>query len=487
MPEYLSPGVFVEEVSSGIKPIEGVGTSTGAFIGIAQRGPIGKPVLVTNWTQYTSTYGDFIDAGYLAYAVYQFFNEGGTRCYVIRAAKGSATTLSKATTAAMGSLVVRANSEGKWGNSLSVVVADETALPAATVRADYFKLSISYDGEVVETYDNLTMDDTQPDHLLKRLNSKWVEAVDSGNARPSNGTANLAGGLDGDNLLASDWAGATGFINAFDPVDDINIVAIPDAVGEPTVIQSAYTYCLNRKDCFYVADTPKNLDVQGVAAFRSVTGNFNSSYAAIYYPWISVSDPLTGRSKLTPPSGAIVGTYSYTDVTRGVHKAPAGIDVGYLNSATGVERVVTKGEHDTLNPIGVNVIRTFPGAGTVVWGARTLSADSEWRYVNVRRLFLFLEETIDEGTQWVVFEPNTPLLWGKVKRNITAFLTTVWRDGALFGSTAAEAFFVKVDAENNPPEVVDAGRLVIEVGVAPVKPAEFVIIRISQKTLGKAG
>jgi phage tail sheath protein FI len=487
MPEYLSPGVYVEEVSSGIKPIEGVGTSTGAFIGIAERGPIGKPRLITNWTQFTATFGGFSANGYLAYAVYQFFNEGGTRCYVIRAAKGSATTLKKAETAAMGSLVVRANSEGNWGNALSAVVADETALPGGSVRPDYFKIGVVYKGEVVESYDNVTMDDTKPDHVLKRVDSKWMEMVDNGTIRPPNATANLTGGLDGDTLQTPDWAGATGFINAFDPVDDINIVAIPDAVGDPTVTQNAYTYCLNRKDCFFVADTPDNLDVQGVANFRQVTGNFNSSYAAIYYPWISVSDPLTGKSKFTPPSGAVVGTYSYTDVARGVHKAPAGIEVGYLNSAIGVKSVVTRGEHDTLNPIGVNVIRSFPGAGTVVWGTRTLSADSEWKYVNVRRLFLFLEETIDEGTQWVVFEPNTPMLWGKVKRNITAFLTNVWRDGALFGTTAAEAFFVKVDAENNPPEVVDAGRLIIEVGVAPVKPAEFVIIRISQKTLGKGG
>ena len=486
MPEYLSPGVYVEEVSSGIKPIEGVGTSTGAFIGIAERGPVGVPRLIANWTQFTSTFGGFIDDGYLAYAVYQFFNEGGTRCYVIRAAKGSATTLKKAETAAMGSLVVRAGSEGTWGNSLSVVVADETALPGGSVRPDYFRLGVVLAGEVVEAYDNLTLDDTKPDHVLKRVDSKWVEMADSGATRPSNGTVNLTGGLNGDALQTSDWAGATGFINAFDPVDDINIVAIPDAKGDPAVTQSAYTYCQNRKDCFFVADTPDNLDAQGVATFRRVTGNFNSSYAAIYYPWISVSDPLTGKAKFTPPSGAVVGTYSHTDVVRGVHKAPAGIEVGYLNSALGVRSVVSKGEHDTLNPIGVNVIRTFPGTGMVIWGARTLSADSEWKYINVRRLFLYLEETIDEGTQWVVFEPNTPMLWGKVKRNITAFLTNVWRDGALFGTTAAEAFFVKVDAENNPPDVVDAGRLVIEVGVAPVKPAEFVIIRISQNTLGKA-
>ena len=185
-----------------------------------------------------------------------------------------------------------------------------------------------------------------------------------------------------------------------------------------------------------------------------------------------------------PPSGAVAGTYAYTDSARGVHKAPAGITEGYLDSVVGIERVVTKGEHDVLNPIGVNVIRSL-SQGICIWGARTLSADSEWQYVNVRRLFLYIEESIDEGTQWVVFEPNDPALWGKVKRNITAFLTRVWRDGALFGSTPEEAFFVKVDAENNPPEVRDVGQLIIEVGVAPVKPAEFVIIRISQKTLSK--
>jgi len=442
--------------------------------------------LITNWTQFTATFGGMIADGYLAYAVYQFFSEGGTRCYVIRAAKGSAATLTKAETVPMGSLIVRAASEGTWGNTLSAVVADETALPGNSVRSDYFKLSIA-DGGVLETFDNLSMDETQPDHVLKRVNSKWVELVDSGADRPPNASTNLTGGLNGETLLAPDWAGANGFIKAFDPVDGINIVAIPDALGDASVTRDAYTYCTNRKDCFFVADTPQNLDAQAAANFRSNTGNFNSSFAAIYYPWISISDPLTGMIKPTPPSGAIVGIYSHTDVARGVHKAPAGIEVGYLKSAIGVERVISKGEHDALNPVGVNVIRSFPGAGNVVWGARTLSADSEWKYVNVRRLFLYIEETIDEGTQWVVFEPNTPMLWGRVKRNITAFLTNLWRDGALFGTTAAEAFFVKVDAENNPPEVVDAGRLIIEVGVAPVKPAEFVIIRISQKTLGKAG
>lgn len=493
MPEYLSPGVYVEEVSSGAKPLEGVGTSTGAFIGKAQRGPVNEARLITNWTQFTDTFGTFIKDCVLAYSVYQFFNEGGTKCYVVRGAKGSATTLTKSQfdildSAAANTLTVLANSEGVWGDDITVKVEDESIIPGeTTARADYFKLVIEYDGDEVEAFDNVSMLDSVIDHVALRVNSKWIEVVDTADTRPTNGTYPLVGGLDGDALVTTDWASADGFIFAFDPIDDINIVAIPDALGNPIVTIAAYTYCLNRGDCFYVADTIRDLAlVTEVVTFRQLTGQFNSSYAALYYPWIEVSDPRTGGTILTPPCGAIVGTYSHTDVVRGVHKAPAGIDVGYLNSAVGVEYKLTKGEHDVLNPIGVNVIRSFPGTGTVVWGARTLSADSEWKYINIRRLFLMLEETIDEGTQWVVFEPNTPKLWGNVKRNITAFLTGVWRGGALFGATAQEAFYVKVDGENNPPDSINAGKLIIEIGVAPVKPAEFVIIRITQKAMAPA-
>jgi len=501
MPEYLSPGVYVEEVSSGIKPIEGVGTSTGAFVGKAERGPVKKSVLATNWTQFRNTFGGFIDNAYLAYAVFQFFNEGGTKCYVVRAAKGTADKpLKKAEKLVNDSLTVRASSEGAWANvvketgakvsGITVKIADETPAPGASARADYFKLSVLYQEkgkkeEEVESFDNVTLDETKPEHVAKRIAAKFIEVVDTGNTRPPNDSYDLDGGADGAALAPPDWAGASGFIYEFDAVDDINIVAIPDAAGDPQVTRDAYTYCQNRKDCFFVADSLKQQGPQDVLKFRKDNG-FNSSFGALYWPWIKVSDPLTGGTKLVPPSGAVVGTYSHTDVVRGVHKAPAGIEEGYLNSAADVEWFTTKGEHDTLNPIGVNVIRSFPGSGIVIWGARTLSADPEWRYINVRRLLLFIEESIDEGTQWVVFEPNSPILWGKVKRNITAFLTRVWRDGALFGATADEAFFVKVDAENNPSEVIDAGQLIIEVGVAPVKPAEFVIIRISQKALGKA-
>lgn len=498
MPEYLSPGVFVEEVSSGLKPLEGVGTSTGAFIGIAERGPIGEPKLITNWTQFKEVFGDFINNGFLAYSVYQFFNEGGSKCYVIRAAKDiaaappvAAQPLAKATVN-VGDLTVTAKSEGTWANSSSadtglvIVITAETESPTGTPRADYFKLVVRYKGDVVETFNNINLDENTPDHFAIQVDSDWIDLVEAGvvNTKPADNSYALSGGEDG-GMLVSDWAGANGFIHAFDSVDAINIVAIPDAVGDAVVTKDAFTYCENRKDCFFVADMPQGTD--GVPAVVAHV-QFQSSFAAIYYPWIWVTDPLTGNPKMTPPSGAIVGTYSHTDIARGVHKAPAGIDVGYLNSANGVEFDISKGQHDELNPIGVNVIRSFPGTGSVVWGARTLAtkSDPEWKYINVRRLFLFLEETIDEGTQWVVFEPNTPRLWGSVNRNITAFLTGVWRDGALAGSSAAEAFFVKVDAENNPPDVINAGKLIIEIGVAPVKPAEFVIIRISQKALAPA-
>lgn len=494
MPEYLTPGVYVEEVSSGIRPIEGVGTSTGAFIGLADQGAVRTPVLITSWTQFKETFGGLSDKNYLAYAVYQFFNEGGTKCYVVRAAKGTAEKPLKQAEKTINDLTVKASSEGQWGNGIKVKVGAETPeMPGGQPRADYFKLTVLHKEldkyNEVEAFDNLSMDEAKKDHVEKRIprgSSKWIEVKDNGNARPADGEYELAGGADGVPPDSTDWAGAGGVIYAFDSVDDINVLAIPDAPGDAAVAKAACAYCQNRKDCLFVVDPKKGFSREDVLKLRGDIGL--SEYGALYYPWIEVADPLSAsKKKMVPPSGAVVGTYSHTDVARGVHKAPAGIEDGFLNSAIGVERYITTGEQDTLNPVGVNVIRSFPGVGGVVWGARTLAdKTSEFKYVNVRRLMMFIEESLDEGTQWVVFEPNSPILWGRVKRNITAFLTRVWRDGALFGTTAAEAFFVKVDAENNPPEVVDAGQLVIEVGVAPVKPAEFVIIRISQKTQGKA-
>jgi len=242
-------------------------------------------------------------------------------------------------------------------------------------------------------------------------------------------------------------------------------------------------HCELMGDRVAVLDAPPGLNAQQVKEWRVDKVGYDSKYATLYWPWIKVLDPLTSQGVHVPPSGHICGIWARNDDTRGVHKAPANETI---RGALALELQITKGEHDQLNPAGINCIRAFPGRGIRVWGARTLSSDPAWRYLNVRRLFNYVEESILEGTQWVVFEPNDLNLWQRVKRTLNAFLIRVWRDGALFGATPGEAFYVKCDAETNPPEVVDAGQLVVEVGIAPVKPAEFVVFRIAQFSGGAA-
>lgn len=515
MPNYFAPGVYVEEVSSGVKPIAGVGTAVGAFVGIAEKGVVGKAVLVTNWSQFVTEFGGLIPNAYLAYAVYNFFAEGGTSCYVVRAASTNAV---KADTiivddADQGLYKISARSEGAWGNRISVKISEPTNL-----KADCFTLTIKYkeassfkneyvgeepEGEILEVFENVSTFNIEEkvNDVSAFVNLKVLIPIneDDPNFNPDNlekmpkfieTEQNLARGSEGSapaNFLGDSF-GKTG-LHAFDIIDDINIVAVPDKAGDRAFILEALNYCRQRKDCFFIADPPHGLTPSQVKNFKEgavgFEGNaFNSSYGGLYYPWVFINDPLTGKKKLVPPSGCIAGTYAHVDSERGVHKAPAGITDGYLDTVVGVETIVTKGEQELLNPAGINVIRSLP-EGICVWGARTLSADSEWTYVNVRRLMMYIEESVDKGSQWVVFEPNDPSLWSKVKRNLTAFLSRVWKDGALYGAVEEEAFFIKVDEENNPPAVRDAGQLIIEVGVAPVKPAEFVVIRVSQKTLSK--
>jgi phage tail sheath protein FI len=514
MPEYLSPAVYVEEVSSGSKPIESVGTSTGAFVGLAERGPIDKAELITSWTQYQEIFGGIIADGLLPWAVFHFFNEGGTKCWVVRtcthtenipdARKADPITLYDSD--GNPSMLVEPKTPGTWAKKYRVYISNGTNNLPNDPQKLKFKLSVQKEitrNNVpiwvdVEVFDNLEMDSVEDRVNKESIYIKievdgWNDGTVVGSGkRPKNSgpdsVAVFANGDDGNSRvlqvsdLIGDESSRTG-LHAFDVVDDINIVAIPDGEGRIEIMSAGMTYCENRGDCFFIADSMEEQTPTQILETKLL--NYSSSFGALYYPWISVNDQLDprGGTRLIPPSGSIAGIISRTDVARGVHKAPAGISEGRVRGARDLEKVLSKGEHDLLNNPGINVIRQFPGAGIVVWGARTVAVDAEWKYINVRRLFLMVEESIYKGTQWVVFEPNDPTLWAKVKRNITAFLTNVWRDGALFGSTPDEAFFVKVDAENNPPSVRDAGRLIIEVGIAPVKPAEFVIIRIQQKVL----
>jgi phage tail sheath protein FI len=277
-------------------------------------------------------------------------------------------------------------------------------------------------------------------------------------------------------------------VEGLESIDDITMVVVPDLMtmmpGQKLdlhmvkAVQSMIiAHCEKMGDRVAVLDAPPSMSPQAVKKWRMDAAGYDSSYAALYYPWLEVNDPVTNRPINVPPSGHAAGIWARSDNTRGVHKAPAN---EVVRGATGLANNVTKGEQDTLNPIGVNCIRAFPGMGIRVWGARTLSSNPSWRYINVRRLFNFVEKSIERGTQWVVFEPNEPRLWGRVRRDVSAFLGLVWRDGALFGLTPEQAYYVKCDEELNPSASRDLGRLIIEIGLAPVKPAEFVIFRISQ-------
>jgi hypothetical protein len=415
MPQYLSPGVYVEEVP-GTPPIVGVGTSTAGFIGVVDTAvanpagyvpdggaegdtafvmpfkpglpadpanpqptdhfdvtPLTEPRLVTSWPQFKNQFGD-VQAGNntLAHAVYAFFNNGGTRCHVIRV-------------------------------------------------------------------DDLTSTTSVQDALEK-----------------------------------------------FEAIDEIAIVAAPGAL-DAAVQLAVIEHCENLKDRFAIIDGQQTTTIDVTNIQGTVR---DSNYAALYFPRIQVFDPVTAKDPATkglifiPPSGAMAGIYARVDQERGVHKAPAN---EIVRGALGLEYLVSKNEQDGLNPDGINVIRSFEG-NLKVWGARTLGGDDngEFKYINVRRLMNFLRESLDEGTQFVVFEPNSPPLWQRINRAVTAFLTNVWRDGALFGTTPEQAFYVKCDETTNPPEVRELGQVITEIGVAIVRPAEFVIFRISQVTLPAA-
>jgi phage tail sheath protein FI len=316
---------------------------------------------------------------------------------------------------------------------------------------------------------------------------------------PASGVVSLAGGGQSAPVRVSpdDYVGnsadRTGFAG-LEAVDEVTMLSVPDLMavyqqgvidleGVQAVQLAMLAHCELMGDRVAILDAPPGLNAQQIKEWRVDKAGYDSKFGTLYWPWIKVFDPLAGQAIFVPPSGHVAGIWARNDDTRGVHKAPAN---EVIRGTISLETQLTKAEHDQLNPQGINCLRAFPSRGIRIWGARTLSSDPAWRYLNVRRLFNYVEESILVGTQWVVFEPNDMRLWQRTKRTINAFLLRTWRDGALFGATPEEGFYVKCDAETNPPEVIDAGQLVVEVGIAPVKPAEFVIFRIAQFSGGAA-
>ncbi len=541
MPEYLSPGVYVEEIDRGPKPIEGVGTAMAAFIGFTEKAEMARkvngevivenltnlPQLVTNWTQYSERFGSFVSGAYLPQAVYGYFQNGGSRCYVtsIRSFPKAEATLMNGQ--GKPALSARAKLAGTDAMNLRVRVANaprlaagkkedkaekEAEKPAASEPQGPLTFNFSVErqksdgswGEVksfreVELRPNMVDGQVRTQVMYKNnVMPKFVEleVVEPGGPLEKSAPRDQEQPLTIDQRLlpsttSSEFQGEvakrTG-MGGLEALDDVTMVCVPDLMttmpGEKLNLDLVkavqimmISHCEGMGDRVAILDCPPDLTPQEIKQWRMDVTGFDSSYAALYYPWVQVMDTATNQVVAIPPSGHIAGVWSRNDNTRGVHKAPAN---EVVQGAVGVGFQLTKGEQDTLNPIGVNCIRSFPGRGIRVWGARTLSSNPSWRYINVRRLFNYVEKSIENGTQWIVFEPNNRKLWARVRRDVSAFLKMVWRDGALFGSTPEEAFYVRCDDELNPPESRDLGRLVIEIGMAPVKPAEFVIFRISQ-------
>lgn len=538
MPEYLSPGVYVEEVNSGPRPIEGVSTSTAGFAGETERGPL-RPRLVTSWADYVRWYGGYIDrAGtpndrknhYLPYAVRGFFENGGQRLFVARVIGKAAVAAQADLPGAPGATTVRANGPGDWGKNLLVLVKQASAAvaldpnsPATSPVASWFRLQVIYyrDGlpagavdptnvklladpnrhepDAFEDFDNLSRTPTDSNFAATVVNgaSSLIEilacggtpnATDFPGVALDNGTYAEAARedyLDEDTKNPEQKKGLAGLA----AIREISLVAVPDEVVNNQLGSDLQNQCDAMRDRFAILSDQTQDGTSDPSTVRPLR---DSSFGAFYYPWLRVLAPHTpDGTKLVPAHGHVAGIYARTDVERGVHKAPANEVVGGIlardlnGGRRPLSHTLNKREHDMLNPRGVNVIRDFrtDGRDIRVWGARTMSSDAMWKYVNVRRLFIFVEQSIDRGTQWAVFEPNAEPTWIAIRASISNFLRTVWRNGALMGTTQDEAFFVKCDRTTMTQDDFDNGRLICVIGIAPVKPAEFVIFRISQKTL----
>jgi len=636
MVQLSYPGVYVEEIPSGVRPIEGVSTSTAAFIGVAERGPVNEAKKkITSWTEFEKEYGSFYKCHYLAHAVYQFFNNGGRQCYIVRVVKGEAKTASitiknRAANNPPKGLIISAKSPGEWGNYLHLVIKDGSEDPNNTFRIEVRKTEEVKEVPDVqrviplEVYDNLNMDPDESAFVEKVLSSsnlisakvhednktekaaahmgglnpasslppegrnlkinvngdgyqeiklkdpcgnlaEIAKAIESevqklsplkastnrdafskfeckveangedkklvlssgvagpkslvkiANALKDNATSYLKLGLSnggsdiywhavrrpangeeyevGDSEIdgnvadrtegkADDPDGDPPYINGLrclDKKDDVNLICIP---GIPTVVDAGLNYCRNRvlQDCFFIGDMDCDTDTPDEAKEDRDKIATPNSYGAIYFPWLKATDP-TGASsepKDFPPSGFVAGMYAQIDAKRGVWKAPAGTEIA-IGGAKGLKINLTDVQQGDLNRKAINCLRQFPGAGIVIWGARTLSSDPEWKYIPVRRMAIFLRVSIYYGIQWAVFEPNDEELWASLRLNINAFMMRLFREGAFQGSTPQDAFFVKCDKETTTQADIDVGVVNIMVGFAPLKPAEFVVVKITQK------
>lgn len=497
MPQALThPGVYIEEVSSGVRTITGVATSVALFIGWAARGPTDRAVRITSFADYERRFGGLDARTLLGYSVRHFFENGGADAYVLRLAAADLEDAADNAESATGSregLDVTASSPGGWANEVRVRFTRRVGEDAADPVGQRFKLEVinhPTEDAVVEVFENLSMDPTDPRYANDVVNglSLFIN-VDAGGDPPDDSTIQLADGADGLVWGPADGAFHAALLASFglgtptDRIDLFNLVCVP-GLTDASTIQSLQGRCRERR-AFLIVDAPEGETVEnmGSSGLDGLTGA-DANHSALYYPWVRAPDPLKqGAPRQFPPCGFVAGVYARTDASRGVWKAPAGIDAG-INGASALELAMSDAENGQLNPQGINCLRSLPVYGSVIWGARTLHGHndraSEWKYVPVRRMALFLEESLYRGTQWVVFEPNDEPLWAQIRLNIGAFLQNLFRQGAFQGRTPREAYFVKCDRETTTQTDINMGVVNIHVGFAPLKPAEFVVIRLQQ-------
>jgi len=475
MGEYLRPDVYIEERSNSAGAIESLGTATGGFIGLSPKGDASQAIFITSWNDFCLKFARGVTAfrvdADLAYAVKGFFENGGGRAWVKRMVGPSALKATVKVPVSTGA-DINAIDEGVWANALL-----EVTVAANTTPANTFNVTVEFDGIEVEYFEivsNTTTDDYYFGNVITGV-SKWIE-IPVGEVLAAGTGVMAAGASDETSLTDVSFVDALAF---FDVVDDINLIAIPGKTSD-TIVTGLFAYTDGRKDCFAIIDAQL---AQTAANMVTNRADYSGTYGAIYYPWIKVDDPLSlqGRMRLCPPCGHIMGIYARTDEARGVHKAPAGLEA-VIRGARELELALSNGDVELLNPLGVNCLISKRNVGIVVWGARTLSVLAEKRYVTDVRLDANIAASCYRGTQWAVFEPNDETMWLKLANQIKAFLYTKWREGAFFGTTPEEAYYVKCDAELNPEEIRNAGRVIAEIGYAKKKPAEFVILVFSQKT-----
>jgi len=493
------PGVYIDERSSGVRTITGVATSITAFVGRALRGPVNKAQTITSYADFERIYGGLWLDSMLGYAVRDFYQQGGTIAVIVRVHKAPAAGDDVATFS-VGSgnaeLKLRAASPGAWGSHLTATVDDD--VPAGS-PASVFNLTVVDPGRKTEIFRNVSFDLASPRRVdIVVANESTLVTVDgplptaAQASFPASGSVTNSTGKDGDPVDASVYTTGTDFrlnkrgLYALEDVDLVNLIVIPPYTTTGEVEAAALTdtiaYAHDRR-AVVILDPPASFTT--VEATTTAVGAITTSRdAAVYYPRIRKPDPLRdGQLATFPPAGAVAGVIARTDATRGVWKAPAGLDAR-IDGVSELSVPLTDREIGRLNPLGVNCLRAAPGAGHVVWGARTRDGNdrnaSEWKYLPVRRTALFLEESLYRGTQWVVFEPNDAPLWAQIRLNVGAFMNNLFRQGAFAGTTPKEAYFVKCDAETTTQDDVNLGIVNIIVGFAPLKPAEFVVVAIQQ-------